>query len=541
VSFQDALHMFRRNASRGTERLRVLILGVPIRAKILGMILLPVLILGIAINYWVRASLSDWLSWILDPQRVDVAMQAGGRSVMLVTVLAAGLSLLVGSVLILVLTNPLLELKEIADQVRKGDLARRAPVRTKDEIGQVAGSFNRMLDQLVDSQDQLSRSNRRLGAMVHVAGAVGKGLELEQVLDSALSSTLDVTGLGSGWIYLRQPDTEDFSLASAIGAPDFVTVEELANEGQCACQRDLLEDPAWGIPQLRSCKRQELCTDGRDNGDLQHLSVPLQVRGLPLGVLNLLWTEDRDPGEEEIDILKALATQISEAVANARLHADLRDKEVGMEVLVNELVRAQEDERTRLSSELHDGAGQELTSLLLRLKALESKCEQDEARQRVRAVCSDLSQSIEHLRELSHQLRPPDLDQVGLAPTLRYLVDDMLEETGISGDFKSNLEGYRLEPNLEITLYRIAQEALTNVVRHARASQAVVALRRSGHDLELVVEDDGIGFNPDDLATSGNAHIGLASIQERTQRMGGTLEVTTGEGKGTRLMVRIPG
>lgn len=541
MNLQDALRLIRREASRAPEKLRSLILGVPIRAKILGMILLPVLILGIAINYWVRASLSDWLSWILDPQRVEVAMQAGGRSVMLVTVLAAGFSLLVGSVLILVLTNPLLELKQIADQVRKGDLERRAPVRTRDEIGQVAGSFNRMLDRLVESQELLSRSNRRLGALVHVASAVGKGLELEQVLDSALSSTLDVTGLASGWIFLREPAAGDFRLASAIGAPDLITEELGSEDGLCACQRDLLGDPGWGLPQLRACKRKALRSETDGEADVEHLSVPLQARGLPLGVLNLLWTEDREPGEEEMDILQALATQISEAIANARLHADVREKEAGMEILVNELVRAQEDERSHLSSELHDGAGQELTSLLLRLKALESKCDQEETRRKVRALCSDLSQSIEHLREISHQLRPPDLDQLGLAPTLRYLVNDMLAETGVLGAFESNLEGYRLEPNLEITLYRIAQEALTNVVRHAGARRAVVSLQRCGADLELVVEDDGSGFNPDDLAASGNAHIGLASIQERTERMGGTLEVKTAEGEGTRLMVRIPG
>ncbi|MGA9531501.1 MAG: sensor histidine kinase, partial [Anaerolineales bacterium] len=227
--------------------------------------------------------------------------------------------------------------------------------------------------------------------------------------------------------------------------------------------------------------------------------------------------------------------------ANARLHADVREKEAGMEILVNELVRAQEDERSRLSAELHDGAGQELTSLLLRLKAVEGKSDNPDVQGALGALCTDLSQAIEHVRELSHQLRPPDLDQLGLAPTLRYLVDDMLTETGVQGSFVSNLEGYRLDPNLEITLYRIAQEALTNVIRHAEAGQARLSLQRCGVDLELVVEDDGVGFNPNDLASSGNAHIGLASIQERTERMGGTLEVKTGEGQGTRLMVRIPG
>jgi len=530
-----------RQTSRAADSLRTLILGVPIRAKILGTILLPVLILGFAINYWVRASLSDWLSWILDPRRVEVAMQAGGRSVMLVTVLAAGFALLVGSVLILLLTNPLLELKQIADQVRKGDLARRAPVRTKDEIGRVAASFNRMLDQLVESQELLSRSNRRLGGLVHVASSVGTGLELEKVLAAALRSTLDVTGLGSGWIYLRERDGREFTLASAIGAPDFVVDRTIEHKGLCACEQDLLENPDWQVPQLRTCNRDPCCQGDSSCREVQHLSIPLQARGLPLGVLNLLWASNDKPGEEEIDILQALGMQISEAVANARLHADVREKEAGMEVLINELVRAQEDERSRISSELHDGAGQELTSLLLRLKAIEGKSDGLEMRQAVGALCTDLSQAIEHIRELSHVLRPPDLDQLGLTPILRNLVDDMTSEADILGFFETNLEGYRLEPNVEITLYRIAQEALTNVVRHASASQARMDLQRCGVDLELSIEDDGVGFDTDDMAASGNAHIGLASIEERTAQLGGVMEVKTAKGQGTRLMVRIPG
>lgn len=541
MNLSTVLAAARGQASRAAETLRTLILGVPIRAKILGTILLPVLILGFAIDYWVRASLSDWLSWILDPRRVEVAMQAGGRSVMLVTVLAAGMALLVGSALILLLTNPLLELKQIADQVRKGDLRRRAPVRTKDEIGQVAASFNRMLDQLVESQEMLSRSNRHLGGLVHVASSVGTGLELEKVLAAALRSTLDVTGLSSGWIYLREREGSSFTLTSAIGAPAFVVDRTINTDGLCACERDLLEDSAWQVPKLRQCKRDQSCL-GRDHCEqVQHLSVPLQARGLPLGILNLLWTSDSEPGEEEIDILHALGIQISEAVANARLHADVREKEAGMEVLINELVRAQEDERSRLSSELHDGAGQELTSLLLRLKAIEGKSDRSEMQQAVGALCTDLSQAIEHIRELSHVLRPPDLDQLGLTPTLRNLVDDMMGEAGVLGVFETNLEGYRLEPNVEITLYRIAQEALTNVVRHAAASQVRMVLQRCGADLELIIEDDGIGFDPEDLAARGRAHIGLASIEERTAQLGGVLEVETAKGHGTRLSVRIPG
>lgn len=515
------------------------ILGVPVRVKIGGMVLLPVLILGFAINYWVRNSLSDWLSRILDSQRVQVAMQAGGRSVLLVTLLAAALSLLLTSVLMLGLTKPILELKEMADKVRGGALDRRAPVRSKDEIGQVAESFNRMVDKLVRSRRDLERSHERLESLYHVTSSVGKGLDLGIVLRAALSSTMDAVELSSGWIYLRDPDSGRFYLASEIEAPHEVLREPLSVPGEfCGCQRALLREE-WGTPEVRRCRR-----IGRGRHDLndlpQHLSIPLRAQGLTLGVFNLLWTKDQPVSPDDMDLLAALGAQVSEAVANARLHADVREKEAGMQALVHSLVTAQEDERSLISSELHDGTGQELTSVLLQLKALESKHKVGELKAGLSNVCEDLSQAIERLRSLSHQLRPPDLEQLGLGPTLRNLMTDMLGDAGIVFRFRSRVDGLRLDPTIEITLYRIAQEALTNITRHAQPTSVHLTLGVTEEELTLVVEDDGRGFDPDELMASERGHIGLASIQERAERLGGSLVVASAPGEGTRLTVRIP-
>lgn len=516
------------------------VLGVPVRVKMAGMVLLPVLILGFAINFWVRNSLSDWLSWLLDSQRVQVAMQVGGRSVMLVTLLAAGMSLLLSSLLMLLLTNPILELKRVADQVRGGALDKRAPVRSRDEIGQVAESFNRMVDQLVRSQRALERSNRRLSSLCHVASSVGRGLELGPVLDAALNSTLEVVGLESGWIYLRDPDGDRFYLASAVAPPADIQLESYTFPGTfCGCQRALLAEDDWLAPTVRRCRR-----GGNGNvpagEELRHFSVPLRARGMTLGVLNLVWTKDSPASDEELDLLEVLGAQVSEAVANARLHADLLEKEAGMEVLLDSLVTAQEDERSLIASELHDGAGQELTSVLLRLKSLESKGEATELKAGISDLCLDLSLAIEHIRSLSHQLRPPDLEHLGLGPTLRNLMADMLAESGLQVEFHSDLNGARLEPATEITLYRIAQEALMNITRHAQAAAAKLTLTVENRDLQLVIEDDGQGFDPDRLTDTGETHIGLASIQERAERLGGSFVVATAPGQGTRLTVRIP-
>lgn len=530
-----------RQLQRALRWLRRAALAVPVRIKISGLVLLPVLILGLAVNYWVRGSLSDWLTWILDADRVGAAMETGGRSVMMVTALATGLSLLISWLLMLILTEPILELKRVADKVRAGDLDQRADVRYGDEIGQVGRSFNSMLDWLVHSQRELQRSNQRLGALVHVADSVGRDLDLTKVLEAALASTLAATGLESGWIYLRDPETERFYLASAAEPPQVVAAKPDAHENDmCGCQQALLDDPAWSSPVSRACRR--LAPSGKGFGELppMHLSIPLRTRGLRLGVLNLLWTKDAPPDEHEHDLLDAIGSQVSEAVANARLHADLQAKEAGMETLLSSLVTAQEDERTLISSELHDGAGQELTSLLLRLKALSEKQDPDALREGVGELCTELSGAIENIRQLSHQLRPPDLEQLGLAPTLRNLVMDTVGEAGLEVGLRCNLEDQRFDPTLEITLYRIAQEALTNIVRHAEADWAALALITGDAGINLIIEDDGIGFDPDELVNSSTTHIGLASIQERTERLQGQFEVATGPGMGTRLSVWIP-
>lgn len=515
--------------------------GVPVRIKISGMVLLPLLNLGLAIAIWVRTSVSDWPSWLLESEFVGPAIRDPEGSILLVTGLAAIFSVLLSSFFLMVLTHPILELKRVADKVRGGELDHRAKVRSNDEIGQVAESFNHMLDELVQSQRELERSNRRLGALCHVATAVGHGLELGHVLRAALSSTLDVAGLQCGWLYLQEPDSGWFFLASAVNAPDAISARSWSRGGEfCACQQALMERADWVGPEQRECGRLTHTDLARETGASNHLSIPLRARGMNLGVLNLLGSKDTPPGDEKIDLLDALGAQVSEAVANARLHADLKAKEAGMETLLHSLDAAQEAERSRISRELHDGAGQELTSVLLRLKSLESKSDIDVLRLGISDLCIDLSQAIGHIRTLSHQLRPPALEQLGLGPTLRNLTVDMLGTAGMTLDIRLDLDGHRLDPSVEISLYRIVQEALTNIARHADASAAGLSLQFTSDDLLLEVEDDGRGFDPNLVSTSGTSHIGLAGIQERTERLGGSFAVESAPDRGTRLVIRIP-
>lgn len=160
------------------DRLSDAIFAVPVRIKITGIMVLPILILGFALNYWVRTGLSDWLSYLISDDRVYIAMQAGSRSVIFVTALAAIASVLLTALLMLSLTKPLLELRQAAQRVAEGDVESRARVWVPDEIGEVASAVNSMIDRMVSSQQQLQRSNRRLQAINRVAMAASRALDL---------------------------------------------------------------------------------------------------------------------------------------------------------------------------------------------------------------------------------------------------------------------------------------------------------------------------------------------------------------------------
>ena len=307
----------------------------------------------------------------------------------------------------------------------------------------------------------------------------------------------------------------------------------------CACQQALLQGDMQSAAVIRECE--QLRSSSRLNGATgRHLSLPLAARGECFGILNLLWPHDAEPSQPELELLSAIGVQISEAVANAWLHANVREKEAARQALLSALVRAQQDERARVARELHDGAGQSLTSLLVQLKALESRADPTHLGPRLSDMCTAVSHTIEQVRDLSHRLRPPALEELGLEVALSALVDDMVSQAGLEAEFRSSLGGQRLPPDVETTIYRIAQEALTNALRHSRARKVSIELKGRGHMVHFAVEDDGVGFDADATVRDGRDHLGLASIQERAEILGGSVVVHSAPDAGTCLEVHIP-
>jgi signal transduction histidine kinase len=515
------------------------ILSVPVRVKITGIVLLPVVILGLSLNYWITTGLSDWLSYILTDVRVTAAMRAGSRSVLLVTVLAAGASIILASFLTFILTRPLLALRHMAQQVAAGHLDTRAPVWSNDEIGDVATAINTMTDHLVATQEDLARTNRHLEAINQIILAADQEAEIHDVLYLVLEKILAVMALKTAWIYLRDPEQGFFHLASWYNVPENLQSLLLNQQSGalCQCQQDLIDGSLAGTAVKRHCHRLAEHT----NSNSIHITIPIEARGQEFGIINLLCEEARTLSDDDMELLTAIGAQISEIVANAWLRLKLAEKELARQVLLESLVEAQEEERRRLARELHDGAGQMLTSLLVRIKMLEKQSGTPAVQTGLADMLGTVSETIEQVRELSYRLRPAALEEFGLAVALETLVTEMATDAGLAYDCQFDWQDAILPQGIEVTLYRIAQEALTNVVRHARAGRVEVALGCVPQGVLMRIEDDGRGFSPyQSPDKDGRRHLGLISMHERASIVGGQLEIYSAPGQGTAVHVLVP-
>lgn len=534
--------MLQNSARRLLEWLGNVILSVPVRIKVTGIIVLTVVILGVSLNYWVTTSLSDWLSYLLTDVRVDAAMRAGGRSVMLVTLLAAAGSLVMGALLTFLLVRPLLDLRDMARKVAQGQLDTRATVWSRDEIGEVAIAVNQMTDHLVTVQEDLARTNRRLMAINQVMLAAERETEIHDVLYTILQHLTSELELQTGWIYLRDPERDVFHLASWYQVPPEWedTLLYQPPDVLCRCQQSLIENWPTDAVGIQVCERLQEWPNCPT--PCRHITLPIEARGNEYGVVNLLCPPGFVLNEDDFDLLTAVGTQLSETVANAWLRLKLHEKELARQALLESVVTAQEEERNRLARELHDGAGQMLTTLLVRIKTLEKQVDSPEMQRNLETLLELTSETIEQVRDLSHRLRPAALEELGLPVALETLLREMTQGTGIVTRCHWELdESTPLAGGIDTIFYRIAQEGLTNVLRHAQASRIDVRLETTDQTITMTIEDDGRGFAPRRLtAVPGRRHLGLIGMRERASMAGGRLDVYAAPGEGTRLVVCLP-
>ncbi|MBN2074486.1 MAG: hypothetical protein JW762_02935 [Dehalococcoidales bacterium] len=275
------------------------------------------------------------------------------------------------------------------------------------------------------------------------------------------------------------------------------------------------------------------------------LLCPVKSHGKLIGVLAL---GEKQSGasysDEEADILKTMSNEAAVAIENARMLDNLKIQQLQVEQLLGQVVLAQEEERNRISIELHDSVAQWLVAVSYGIQSFRHALPGKEVEQ-VGSELSDMegtvTKSLKELRRVVVGLRPPALDELGLTNAIKQSLDDLASD-GIEGNYNQAGTPCRLPSSIEIAVYRVVQESLINIRKHARATKVALNLDFSSDEMNLEISDNGQGFNL--TQTLGNAisvgHLGLLGMKQRAEMLGGNMNIKTGEGTGTTVSFNFP-
>jgi signal transduction histidine kinase len=273
-------------------------------------------------------------------------------------------------------------------------------------------------------------------------------------------------------------------------------------------------------------------------------STPLRSKEKLLGVLNIASNDTRKFSREDVHFLEGVARQVAISLENARLHQEVQDKEEIRGELLNELLSIQEEERKRIAQELHDETSQVLASLNARLEAA-SKLLPTGATKVKDLLRNAQAQSvtlIEDIHKLIYELRPTLLDDLGLLAATRWLLENTLEATGMNVNFQSIGRKRRLSPPIETTLFRVTQEAISNIIKHAESKNVTVIITFKRDSIVVSISDDGKGFDVADVLKVKDRPrgLGLLGMKERVERFHGKFVLKSGHRKGTEVYIEIP-
>lgn len=392
------------------------------------------------------------------------------------------------------------------------------------------------------SQETLLRYNQELEAVNELAEALTLGQGADAVIASALNRTIALMKADVGAIYLLDAHEETLKLKASQGyfPPDLenaVTTfgglenprQGLFHSGHAIAMEDV---------RVSSQVPSELARLLERAGFISWACAPLKMEGEVIGVYHLGKRDRCTFSAHDLALLEVIGNVVGASLSNAQLLVDLRHKEAELRRALRRSVELQEEERKRLARELHDEIGQALTSILIRLRTLAEEQDPKSINERMDDLRHLTAQTIEELRRLAMDLRPAALDNLGIVPALRWYAKQCTERTGLDIQFLEPEKYDRMSPETELTLYRVAQEGLTNAIRHGRAKKIVLLLERDldQNKIRLTISDNGVGFNSATL----DRGLGLIGIRERVQLLNGDFNIETDPGSGTQLWVEIP-
>lgn len=369
-------------------------------------------------------------------------------------------------------------------------------------------------------------SARELTVLYETCRILGTSLDLNVLLDEALNRIVTlIDTVRAGTIFLFDAGEHALIARSSYRHPSGNVAPDSLERARELAQR--------------AFESKEIAFRPSENTD-SILAIPLVSGVNPIGALCLIHTGSFS----NFAVLQTLAGQLEIAIENARLYEEVQEKEVVRGHLLERVVAAQEEERKRLARDLHDQTGQRLTALAMGLSSVDELLDKNPAlaRERLKKLETMSEGAIDDLRQFVSDLRPALLDDLGLVAALRQMAKQVEEHGSVTVEYTISGRRRRLRSQIETVLYRIAQEALNNSVRHASATHITIDLQMRESNIVLTILDNGRGFEPTSVLKP-QAQVrawGLLGMQERVALVGGKFEIESAPGRGTRLVAEIP-
>jgi len=478
------------------------------------------------------------------------AMLARGS---VVFVMALLLALFQGFLFSRRLTRPIEVVTDMASQIAQapGGSWAMVSVRTNDEVGELATAFNQMTTRLEDARTALERysvqleqrvaeATRNIASLYDVARATTSTLEPDDVLKLVAEKTLITLGLPRLVLLWYPPEAGEAVDAYAVrkdGPSGRLEMNEAIDLGALCPESS---KPAIVHAEALAAIVPENVAAAATAGEYA-FTLPLVFKDQLLGVV--LAGFGANMPAPDLDLAAALANQAAAALANAALFETARRHETELRKLSGMRMQMQEETLRSLSRELHDGVGQVLTAIKMDLGMLERSLEpgSEKHRARIREVREQVTDLVQEIRNMSQLLRPSMLDDFGLIPTLQWLTEKFSQRTRITVELRIPESDLRLPGAIEVLLYRVTQEALTNIVKHAKARTVEIELRVADDEVSLTIADDGVGFDVERFRrTPAIGGVGLLGMRERVAHYHGHIDIRSPVTGGVRIILTLP-
>jgi signal transduction histidine kinase len=421
------------------------------------------------------------------------------------------------------------------------------PIRdTQGNIAAVA-EIRRDVTAERELESQILKRHHQLLALSSISNAVSKLWELDAILGIALDNVLEIIDGAIGGILLLDEETQILCYRMQRGLSAKYAEEmhmqlgegiagRVAQTGEPLLLEDISQDLRTARPDLVS-----------KEGLKGFVSIPLKAKEQVVGVLNVASSTPGRFGADDVSLLNSIGDYLGTAIERARLYERLARAGERYRALLQHALTAQEEERKRIARELHDETSQALTSLTLSLQAIIGMSEMKgigdaELMEKLKSTHSYAVYAGNEIVKLMKELRPTLLDELGLPAAIHRYAKDTLQAQGVNVSAEFMGADERMRPEVEVTLFRISQGLIGNILEHSGAKNASIKLECNTRECLLQIEDDGKGFDVNKLTQvePGGRGAGLFTMKERARLVGGSCHIDSRRGQGTKVVVRVP-